>query len=94
MFVLRDGGNYFGFMKQKDPSVKHWKSVRKDVPVTVRFTKPLYQAIVARAYDENKSISAVIVESVRKHLDFKMPPMRGYIKKKFDTSIKREKDRL
>jgi Skp family chaperone for outer membrane proteins len=58
---------------QKQVNVRR-KAVRKERRLTVRFTEPLYDAIETRAYQENKSISTVIIESAMKFLDFKMPP--------------------
>jgi hypothetical protein len=66
---------------EKKKNSKHWKNVRKDVRVTVRFTEPLHRAIDKRAYEENRTVSAVIIEAVRKLLDFKMPPPDSITKK-------------
>jgi len=60
--------------KSKKPEKTRRKVVRKERRLTVRITDPLYEAIENRAYEENKSISTIVVESVIKHLDFKMPP--------------------
>ena len=60
--------------KSEQPEKIRRKVVRKERRLTVRITDPLYEAIENRAYEENKSISTIIVESVIKHLDFKMPP--------------------
>jgi predicted DNA binding CopG/RHH family protein len=58
-------------MKRKR-TVKH---VKKEGRVSIRISYPLLKAVEKKAYEEDKSISAVIVEGVRKYLNFKMPPM-------------------
>jgi hypothetical protein len=64
---------YNNYMNEKK-SVQHRKDIRKDVRLTVRLTEPLFNALEDRAYEESKTVSAVIIEAVRKFLDFKMPP--------------------
>jgi predicted DNA binding CopG/RHH family protein len=58
---------------EKKKNIRHWKEDRKEIRVTVRFSEPLYTAIAKRAYQEDKTVSAVIIEAARTLLDFKKP---------------------
>jgi hypothetical protein len=58
--------------KSKKP-VKRRKAIRKEMRVAARITPELWEAVSKRAYEENKSVSIILVESLIKYLDFKMP---------------------
>jgi predicted DNA-binding protein len=60
--------------EKKSNAVEHWKDVRAEKRLTIRFTAQLYAALDTRSYEESKTISAIVIEAVRKYLDFKMPP--------------------
>jgi DNA-binding FadR family transcriptional regulator len=79
MFIVQFFGGIYTFYMETGKTIKksiqHRKTIRKEKRLTVRFHQQLYTAIEARAYEESKTVSAVIIEAVRKHLDFKMPPI-------------------
>lgn len=50
------------------------KPAKKEKLLAARVSPELYKAVSDRAYEEQKSASAIIVEALRKYLNFKMPP--------------------
>jgi hypothetical protein len=52
------------------------KEVKKTQRIAARLTQELYDALHARAYQENKVASTILVEALIKYLDFKMPPIK------------------
>jgi hypothetical protein len=52
---------------------KRRKIIRKEARVAARITPELFEVVSKRAYEENKSVSIIVVEALIKFLDFKMP---------------------
>jgi predicted HicB family RNase H-like nuclease len=53
---------------------EHRKEIRREKRIAARVTEELFEAASARAYEEHKTVSTIVVEALIKYLNFKMPP--------------------